>query len=110
MSLALDVALREIYFNINGGYMSMEKLYQNAREEGIEGKNVKEWLQKQNTYIIHKPSRKHYKTRRTYVDGLAQQIQMNLVDMSKFSHKNKGNRWILTVIEVLSRYAFAVPV
>jgi hypothetical protein len=44
------------------------------------------------------------------VDGLAQQIQMDLVDMSKFSHKNKGNRWILTVIEVLSRYAFAVPV
>jgi hypothetical protein len=60
--------------------------------------------------MIHKPSRKHYKTQRTYVDGLAQQIQMDLVDMSKFSYKNKGNRWILTVIEVLSPYAFAVPV
>ena len=105
MDLPLDVALREIYFNVNGGYMSMEKLYQSAKEEGIEGvsrKNVKEWLQTQNTYIIHKPSRKHYKTQRTYVDGLAQQIQMDLVDMSKFSHGNKGNRWILTVIEVLS--------
>ena len=113
MDLPLDVALREIYFNVNGGYMSMEKLYQSAKEEGIKEvsrKNVKEWLQTQNTYIIHKPSRKHYKTQRTYVDGLAQQIQMDLVDMSKFSHGNKGNRWILTVIEVLSRYAFAVPV
>jgi hypothetical protein len=88
----------------------MEKLYQNAKEEGVQGvsrKNVKTWLQTQNTYIIHKPSRKHYKTQRTYVDGLAQQIQMDLVDMSKFSYKNKGNRWILTVIEVLSRCAFA---
>jgi arginyl-tRNA synthetase len=47
---------------------------------------------------------------KTYVDGLAQQIQMDLVDMNKFSYKNKGNRWILTVLEVLSRYAFAVPV
>jgi hypothetical protein len=111
--LELDVALREIYFNVNGGYMSMEKLYQSAKEEGIKGvsrKNVKEWLQTQNTYIIHKPSRKHYKTQRTYVDGLAQQIQMHLVDMSKFSHGNKGNRWILTVIEVLSRYASAFHV
>ena len=93
--------------------MSMEKLYQKAKEEGVLGvsrKNVKEWLQTQNTYIIHKPSRKHYKTQRTYVDRLAQQIQMNLVDTSKVSYKNKGNRWILTVIEVLSRYAFAVPV
>jgi hypothetical protein len=103
MSLQLDIALREIYFNVNGGYMSMEKLYQKAKKEGVPGvsrKNVKEWLQTQKTYIIHKPSRKHYKPQRTFVDGLAQQIQMDLVDMSKFSHKNKGNRWILTVIEV----------
>jgi hypothetical protein len=37
MDLSLDVALREIYFNVNGGYMSMEKLYQSAKEEGIKG-------------------------------------------------------------------------
>ena len=106
MSLPLDVALREIYFNVNGAYMSMEKLYQKAKEEGIWGvsrKNVRERLQTQNTYIIHKPSRKHYKTQRTYVDGLAQHIQMDLVDMSKFSYKNKGNRWILTVMGVLAK-------
>jgi hypothetical protein len=80
----------------------MEKLYQKAKEEGVPGvsqKSVKEWLQTQNTYTIHKPSRKHYKTQRTYVDGLAQPIQMDLVDTSKLSYKNKGNRWILTVIE-----------
>ena len=34
MSLELDVALREIYFNVNGGYMSMEKLYQSVKELG----------------------------------------------------------------------------
>ena len=88
MSLQLDVALRGIYFNVNGGYMSMEKLYRKAKEEGVLGfsrKNVREWLQTQNAYIIHKPSRKHYKTQRTYADGLAQQIQMDFVDMSKFN-------------------------
>ena len=37
-------------------------------------------------------------------------MQLDLVDMQKYSHKNKGNRWILTGIEILSRYAFAVPV
>jgi hypothetical protein len=113
MSLQLDVALREIYFNVNGGYMSMEKLYQKAKKEGVRGvsrENVREWLQTQNTYIIHTPSRKHYKTQRTYADGRTQQIQMDLVDMSKFIYKNKGNCCTLTVIEVLSRYAFAIPV
>ena len=106
MSLLLDVALREIYFNVKVGYMSMGELYQKAKEEGVPGR---EWLQTQNKYISHKQSRKHYKTKRTYVDGLAQQVQVDLVDMCKFSYKNRGNRWILTVKEVLSRYAFAVP-
>jgi hypothetical protein len=56
MSLALDVALREIYFNVNGGYMSMDQLYQSAKEEGIKGvsrKNVKEWLQLNTKHLHH---------------------------------------------------------
>ncbi len=30
--------------------------------------------------------------------------------MQKYSKENGGNRWILTSIEILSRYAFAIPV
>ncbi|CAB4008237.1 integrase core domain-containing [Paramuricea clavata] len=108
----LDLGLRELYFNVNGGYMSMEKLYRNAVKKDIPGvtrEKVKAWLQTQNTYIVHKPTRVHFKTQRTYVDGLAQQLQLDLVDMQKYSHVNKGYKWILTSIEILSRYAFVVP-
>jgi hypothetical protein len=35
---------------------------------------------------------------------------MDLVDMTKYDDKNKGYRWILTSIVILSRYAFTVPV
>ena len=35
---------------------------------------------------------------------------MDLVDMGKYASKNKGYRWILTTVEILSRYAFTVPV
>ncbi|CAB3986129.1 uncharacterized transposon-derived [Paramuricea clavata] len=35
---------------------------------------------------------------------------MDLVDMTKYNDKNKGYRWILTSIEIRSRYAFTVPV
>jgi hypothetical protein len=35
---------------------------------------------------------------------------MDLVDMTKYDDKNKGYRWILTSIEIRSRYAFTVPV
>ena len=37
-------------------------------------------------------------------------MQMDLVDMGKYGNKNKGYRWILTAIEILSRFAFAIPV
>ena len=35
---------------------------------------------------------------------------MDLVDMKKYSKENKGYYWILTGIEILSRYAFAIPI
>ena len=41
---------------------------------------------------------------------LADQIQMDLVDMGKYKKQNKGYYWILTAIEILSRYAFTIPV
>ena len=41
-----------------------------------------------------------------YVKDLADQIQLDLVDMGIYKNKNKGYYWILTAVEVLSRYAF----
>ena len=41
---------------------------------------------------------------------LADQIQMDLVDMGKYKYQNKGYYWILTAVEILSRYAFTIPV
>ena len=35
---------------------------------------------------------------------------MDLVDMQKLSRWNKGNKYLLTVIDVLSKYAWAVPI
>ena len=35
---------------------------------------------------------------------------MDLVDMGKYGSKNKGYRWILTAVEILSWFAFTIPV
>ena len=48
--------------------------------------------------------------RKTYVDYLGEEIQMDLVDMGKYKNQNKGYYWILTAVEILNRYAFTVPV
>ena len=41
---------------------------------------------------------------------LGEQIQIDLVDMGKYKDQNKGYYWILTAVEILSRYAFTTPV
>ena len=41
-----------------------------------------------------------------FVYYLGEQIQMDLVDMGSY----KVYYWILTAVEILSRYAFAMPV
>ena len=104
--------LRNIFYDPMTGYQSRERLYQKAKESGlnVSRREVKEWLETQDTYTRHKPVIKRHKFQKTYVNDLADQIQLDLVDISKFSHKNQGYRWILTGIEILSRYGFAVPV
>ena len=104
--------LRDIYYDPSEGYQSAEKLYQKAKEKGlgVTRKTVKNWLETQDTYTRYKPAVRKHKFLKTFVKNLADQMQMDLVDMGKYGNKNKGYRWILTAIEILSRFAFAIPV
>ena len=36
-------------------------------------------------------------------------LQMDLVNMSKFEAENNGYQWILTIIDVFSKYLWAIP-
>ena len=104
--------LRDIYYDPSEGYQSAEKLYRKAKEKGlsISRKMVREWLKTQDTYTRYKPVVRKHKYLKTFVKNLADQMQMDLVDMGKYGNKNKGYRWILTAIEILSRFAFTIPV
>ena len=74
-------------------------------------KKVKQWIQEQEAYQLHKPSRKKgipgNKTIASCVDA---QWQADLADMQNIAKYNDGYRYLLTVIDVLSRYAWAVPI
>ena len=71
---------------------------------------VRDFLQTQDTYTKTKPKVGKKEYRKTVVDDLGQQLQLDLVDMTEDrKHSNNRYRWILTSIEVLSRYAFTEP-
>jgi transposase InsO family protein len=81
-----------------------------ARYCGMLVKTVKGWLETQDPYTLHKPVVKKFPRRKTFSKGIDDLFQADLADMRNLASNNDGNSYILTCIDVFSRYAFAVPV
>jgi len=58
---------------------------------------------------LHAPARKNFPRRHVIVRGYDDLWQADIVEMHPYSRFNKGYHYILTVIDVLSKYAWAVP-
>src|SRR5438552_6587537 len=90
-----------------GGYGRATRLRSAAKT----GKNeTTEWLKKQRTYTLHKHARLRYSTRPYKTAGIDQQWQADLVEMIPYAAVNDGYKYMLTVINLFSRYAWAKPI
>ncbi|XP_070153678.1 uncharacterized protein [Polyergus mexicanus] len=58
---------------------------------------------------LHASARRNFPRRRVIVRGYDDLWQADIVEMRPYSRFNKGYHYILTVIDVLSKYAWAVP-
>lgn len=58
---------------------------------------------------LHKPARRNYPRRKYDIRDLNETFQMDIVDMQKYSKENKNYRYILTVIDIFSKFSFAIP-
>ena len=56
---------------------------------------------------LHRPARKNYLRRDTTVKGFKDLFQADLVEMIPYANVNKNFRYLLTVIDVFSKYAWA---
>ena len=71
---------------------------------------VRDYLSHQRAYTLHKPTRRHFPRNHIYVGKIDKQWQADLADMVGLQRDNGGNRYILTVIDVFSKFAWGVPV
>ena len=55
--ITIEQELRAIYYNPETGYQSAERLYQKAKEKGlnVSRKIVQDWLKTQDTFTRYKP-------------------------------------------------------
>uniref|UniRef100_A0A803J9B6 Integrase catalytic domain-containing protein n=1 Tax=Xenopus tropicalis TaxID=8364 RepID=A0A803J9B6_XENTR len=100
--------LQRQYFNPRapGSYGGIENLYREVKKHRLKRKDVKEWLNQQDVYALHKPVRKNFKRNKVVVSDIDSQWQADLVSMIDLSKENDGIKYILTVIDVLSKYAW----
>ena len=79
------------------------------KPKGYTKKEVREWLQSQDTYTLHKPTRRRFSRRQVVEYEIHHQWQADLVDLGKLESYNKGFKYLLTCIDVLFRYQCVVP-
>ena len=111
MMMKLDTFLEKTYLNPenNASFSSAVKLYKATKLKfpSVTLSYVKQWLASQDVHTLHKPVRRKFKRNRIVVQGADDQWQVDLYDMNHLAKLIDGNRYILTCIDISSKYAWA---
>jgi transposase InsO family protein len=107
----MNKIFEKLYYAPETGYTGLNELYRRARSINpkIKRLDVKIWIEKQPTYTLHKPSRKKFTRNKVLVSGIDEQWQCDLADLSSLSIHNDGFKFLLTCIDIFSKFAWAIP-
>lgn len=109
----MEKVLRSIYEDVSSpaGLGGVEPLYREARRRGlpVDRNAIRQWLAANVTYTLHKPAARKIKRNKVQVFYIDQTWQMDLVDVQSLAKHNQGSKYILTVIDLFSKFAFARP-
>jgi Integrase core domain/Chromo (CHRromatin Organisation MOdifier) domain len=105
--------IRSLYYNPiePSSYGGIDRLYRKVHrlDPKVKRSDVKKWLSEELAYTLHKPVRYHFQRNRVVAFSKNEQWQADLADMRNISRNNNGYKYILTVIDVFSKYAYARP-
>ena len=105
--------LRKIYYTPKeaASFGGIQRLKEASHTKGkkLKTKQVVRWLSTQDTYTLHKPVRHHFSRSRVVVGGIDVQWQADLADVSRLASKNHGIKYLLTCIDIFSKYAWVEP-
>ena len=113
--MAVQDELRSIFRDPadHGGLGGIDRLLRRSQVRNLPGVNrhvAEQLLKGEQAYTLHRPARRRDVRNRTYVAGIDGQWQADLADMQAIARQNKGARYLLTVIDVFSKFAWVAPV
>lgn len=100
-----DISQPSSYTGLNSFFRKIKN-----KKNKFNRKNLKNWLQQQETYNLHYPVRKKFERNSINVGFIDQLWQIDLCDVRNISEFNDGFNYILTAIDVFSKYAWAIPI
>lgn len=89
-----------------GSFRGLDSIQRHAK---VDHNIAREWLMGENAYTLHKQSKTKFRRRRTMAKGINELWQADLVDLGLLSNENNSNRYLLTCIDVFSKYARVEP-
>ena len=87
------------------GTFLVKNIIQSKRKLGLGVENHNKILSEE----LHKSKRKNYPRRRIIVNHIDEIFAADLVEMQKFAKLNKGYRYLLTCIDIFSKYSWVIP-
>lgn len=111
----LNKKLSKLYNDPNSpaAFAGVDRLWQEAKEKlskDISKEDVQNYLAGHRTYTLMRPRRVRFPRARTVAAGLFTDIQIDLADFQALSRHNRGYRYLLVAIDVLSKQVFVEPV
>ena len=80
-----------------------------AAAQGISVGRAQRLLENELSYTLHKPRRQRFPTLKVQAEGIDHQWVADLVEMQRLARYNRGVRYLFTVVDVLSKYAWVQP-
>ena len=105
-----ETLLKESFYSPETGLVSSEKLFKKLKDKGITRKELQEFINKQESYQLHKQPPKVHHYFPIVSDYVNEIIQVDLADFSDISSNNDGYEYLLIFIDVMSRYATVYPI
>lgn len=106
----MNKVLKALYYSTThpAGYAGARGILKCTKGK-FKSKDVIKWLESQDTYTLHKPARVNFKRNRYISNNIDQTWEADLNDMRGLAEYNDGVNYLLSVIDVFSKYGFIVP-
>ena len=112
--LRINALLKSIYTDLRhpASFSSPYTLFRAAKQKNpnILYKDVESWLESQPVYTKYRRIKVKYPRRKVLSRGLRYQYQADLVDYSALKRDNRSFTFLLTIIDIFSRFALAIPI